>query len=374
MAETSVPDWLTEAYRCENCEKCPNLEEVAHHMDKECLVYNAVLDTDMNSNEDFDAVLTDSTLNGLGVKIHVPCQHCGLEIEYNVSADATPVYEDDDPDSDKMPSIDYYDIDDFKIVHPDEDLPQRIFDAAFGPPDEYDYEKDEVYFDIDEETVGEPSELELDIIARTAMNQGYCYMGIDSQDRLFRPIFNTGQGQCCWPYQKFFEVGDRVKFRVLRHPNTNLDQQENNLTNYPHATEDTVVSQDTKVIGKFDKSKLYSRLYNKAKPDVDQIFGPLFDRKYVNEDKRCCSAGLLRCKEKDLQYEIGYNGKRRLVIDIPNKPSYNFPFTSLDEGDRRISNSNRNVVVLLGLGRGFDAGGRFNRKRCYVLTLNFFKE
>ena len=102
----------------------------------------------------------------------------------------------------------------------------------------------------------------------------------------------------------------------------------------------------------------------------EDIFTYIQDYRYVDENTRCASVGVVRCPESSMH--LGWNefGKRRLIIAIPGEPVWDLPVTGLTYDEPRQSDDE--ALILLGLGRAYDNEGRYNPPRCYLLVLNIF--
>ena len=99
-----------------------------------------------------------------------------------VEVDADVEWEKDEPYR-RGPRIESYCITNHKIVPADAETTGSFLECV-GGDDGYDYEDDDLYFDIPESALEESAKIDLDIIAKTYMNGGYCFMGIDKNDAL----------------------------------------------------------------------------------------------------------------------------------------------------------------------------------------------
>ena len=211
------------------------------------------------------------------------------------------------------------------------------------------------------------AEEEMDIVAKTSMNGGYCIMTLDGMNRFRRPIYRIDTDACCWPISFNFKVGGRYRFTVLGEHQTTMTVP----TPYPHCSEDTVVDSRVDMTKITDRFELYNRLLNKADSRIEDIFGPLHNEKYVVENTKCRSVGVLKCPERNLRFETNQSGKRRLIITTAGGSTYDLPFTGFEYAFPN-SLSKDVALVLLGLGRPFDGNGCYHPRRCYILALNIF--
>ena len=227
-------------------------------------------------------------------------------------------------------------------------------------------EHQKINFEV-EDGLENSAEEEMDIVAKTSMNGGYCIMSLDGMNRFRRPIYRIETDACCWPISFNFKVGERYRFTVLGEHQTTMTVP----TPYPHCSEDTIVDARVNVVKITDRSELYNRLLNKAESRLEDIFGPLYNQKYVVENTRCRSVGVLKCLERNLRLETNQSGKRRLKITMAEGSTYDLPFTGLEYDFPNLL-SNDVALVLLGLGRPFDGNGYYHPRRCYILALNIF--
>ena len=215
---------------------------------------------------------------------------------------------------------------------------------------------------------------ELDIIAKSRMNDGQCIMAIDRSNKFYRPIYRTDADTCCWPMWREFKVGYRYKFTILRYPDDTAEA----LTPYPHRNEDTLVEKEVELVEEEveresgdRRSDLYDCLYKSAVSNIEDIFEEIQGRKYVDELTECSSFGILRCKERDLRVETNEYGKKRLIISLPDNVKYDLPLKAYEYD--YPGNNNTEALVLLGLGRPYDKEGQYSPKRCYILVVGILK-
>ena len=190
---------------------------------------------------------------------------------------------------------------------------------------------------------------------------------VDQENRLRRPIYRTGESCCCWPVGKNLKIWNRYRFSVLRHPDAVTEPP----TPFPHSTEDMVVQENVQDVGAASKASLFNRMRSVAVSKPEETFGPLKYMAYVHKDTKCPSVGILKCKESNLEVKT-IDGKKRLIIKLPGQNYYNFSLTGLEYDEP--GQSDKVVLVLLGLARPWDNKGAFNPARCYVLALNIIKQ
>lgn len=221
--------------------------------------------------------------------------------------------------------------------------------------------------------------ISLRIIAKTRMNNGYCYLGFnEATGRILRPILTTETNKCCWPRHFDFQLFESYCFVVIflplrlpgslpcaQHSPDGLDQQP--LTPYPHAYEDVLVeSPEAEYIDEqFDIEFLVSI----SKLDVADIFPGMQERKYIYLNDNTSSVGILRCKAEHVMRYVDDFDKNRCNIVVPSG-IYDFPFTAIEYDDD--IHPNDDVLVVLGLARPYDRDGEYLPPRCYILVVGFF--
>ena len=242
-------------------------------------------------------------------------------------------------------------------------------DEAVVPKDEAVVPKDEAVVPKGEVVVPK----ELDIIAKMVSKKRYRYIGIDTDDKLKRPICYTPElrhgpeNPDLWPKDTNLEIGGRYVF-TLPEGDTEVP------THYPHGTEDIVVKKEYEFKQELQKPDLYNRLSSIAKFELKNIFPNLKENQYVDENTQCPSVGILKCREQNLE-ATQTGGKKCLKIKIPDNRSYNFKLMTLHAEVPTLDKSSVDeVLVLLGLGNPWDGFKKFKgERRCIVLALNIFK-
>ena len=160
---------------------------------------------------------------GVIVTIDVTCLKCNEVIEVKVEVNAKILLEKEEPDH-RMRNIEGYNITTYRVLPPhvrtfSRDVMDAVWDSLQPDVEDYDYEdQDNLHFDIPDEVLEEPSQIDLVITGKTRMNNGRCVMGLDKRNILLRPIDRTLPNSCCWSEDKNFKIWNRYRFKVLRHP------------------------------------------------------------------------------------------------------------------------------------------------------------
>lgn len=209
------------------------------------------------------------------------------------------------------------------------------------------------------------SEIVLRIIAKTRMNNGHCYLGLNEETgRIYRPITRTQPETCCWPSTRNFSLLKSYRFRVTFNPDHPI---EDFFTPLPHRYEDMVVAsfvteEDT---GQFDSLCLL----NKAERDVNEIFPGIQEKRYLNENADSRSTGILKCRSENVSIYFNDWDKRRCSIQM-DSGSYEFPVTGIDM--ENIPDESKDLFVVLGLARPYNKDSEYVPARCYILVVGLF--
>ncbi len=210
------------------------------------------------------------------------------------------------------------------------------------------------------------------IVVKSRMNGGFCYLALNRQDQLVRPIFWTEPNACCWPRSTDLMIGGKYRFEVLRTPDDTTEAP----TIFPHQSEDTLVlpvsATEVATAKQVPRVDLWNRLWGIAKATVTEIFGKLTDKKYVLPNTRCPSAGVLCCSENCIKIFEREPGKKRVRIHVPADGDFDLSLTAVGH-DLPQQNRNRFILVLLGFGRPFAKEGD-TEKKCGLLALNIFRQ
>ncbi|XP_052067655.1 uncharacterized protein DDB_G0283357-like isoform X1 [Mytilus californianus] len=208
------------------------------------------------------------------------------------------------------------------------------------------------------------SEIVLRIIAKTNMNNGYCYLGFDEEhERIFRPIFNTNT--CCWPFEKDFCWKKSYRFLVTLNPD---EDKVDFLTPYPHCNEDMVVTS----IVKEEKTVPFNVqvLISVAKLDINDIYLDIKEEKYLFNNAQSPSVGILKCRSRNVSICSDDHSKdSRFKIHLPSG-HYVFPMKGINIDE--IPKVDREVLVVFGLGRPYTNRRSFHPARCYILVVGLF--
>ncbi|XP_078368189.1 uncharacterized protein LOC144651980 [Oculina patagonica] len=303
-------------------------------------------------------------MGGIGdanLKCTATCPKCNDLITLNVVATATPVYDNLDSMSDKMPSVDYFEDAVIKAVL-SRDTSNEATDSlmdGFVYYDDYDESLPSVgEYDFTEET------LNLWIIVKTRMNNGYCFIGLDMKDGgLVRPILRTATNQCCWRItDPVLDVGQQHCFQVYSRHLKEIP--------FPHKNNDVLVGYLGSISS--EEINIFDLLNAQSFDRVEDVFtgAHIKDGRYVIEGAVCPSAGVYRCIGKNLTlFDIKYrdgNIKKRCKI-IEGNATFVLPITALQP----YSPTNKDVLVILGLARPFKGytGQEYTPKRCAILVL-----
>lgn len=193
------------------------------------------------------------------------------------------------------------------------------------------------------------------IIAKTRMNSGFCYLGLDvSTIRILRPIQTTIAGHCCWSSKQNMSLKNQYTFKVTHYPNDDTA-----LTQYPHCLEDMVVLPDP-VVQHYSVN--LGPIRSIAHTDVTELFKGIEGGRYVLENTNTPSAGVISCSTTNLQILPQDGRADRCILNLPSG-TYNFPMKAIEYDD--IINRDQNAYVVLGLGRPF---ANFKPARCYILV------
>ncbi|CAC5414039.1 unnamed protein product [Mytilus coruscus] len=207
------------------------------------------------------------------------------------------------------------------------------------------------------------SEKVLRIIAKTKISKGYCYLGFDEEnERLFRPIVNT---EAIWPSSSNFYLKKSYRFQVSLNPD---EIYIDCLTPYPHRNDDMIVAP---VVSQEKTSPFNVKvLLSVAKPDINEVFLGIKENRFLYENTDSPSAGILKCSSQNVSLHYNANTYRtRCMIHLPSG-DYDLPLTGINTDE--IPSVDREILVVLGLGRPFNPKGFYNHSRCYILVLGFF--
>uniref|UniRef100_A0A7M5UXT8 Dual OB-containing domain-containing protein n=1 Tax=Clytia hemisphaerica TaxID=252671 RepID=A0A7M5UXT8_9CNID len=221
---------------------------------------------------------------------------------------------------------------------------------------------------ISQERNSNDDNINLLIIAKTRMNKGFCYIGLDNENgEFFRPIYRQSPKKCCWEDE--FVIGQYYDFTL------NVDVER--ITKFPHQNEDLTVKNSPEEDYSRANINLFGTLEPYSKNDLQLLFGGLAEvtqstrKVWVEEGTVCPSFEVFKCYGRDLQF-ISSDTKLRIQTDVQD---FILSWTSSDyiEDEVLTRNHEIEVLVLIGLGRGFRKGREnWPRKRCYALALGLY--
>ena len=295
----------------------------------------------------------------------VSCPMCSEQILLNVVVTATPVYDDLDGESDKMPSVNYFHDIEIKYILP-RDTPDNKTASLMGVfvfPD-YDDDDDHYLPSVGEYDLTE-DRLNLVITVKTRMNNGYCFIGWDmTKGELVRPILRTATNQCCWrKTDPVLDVGQQYRFQVYSHHLEEIP--------FPHKNNDVLVDYLESIAA--EEINIFYLLFAKSCKRVEDVFNgaDIKDGKYIIEGEKCPSVGIYGCSGKNLTwFQIKSRGgsvKNRCKV-VEGNVAFVFPFTALQPYS---PTNDEDVLVILGLARPFTGynGEEYNPARCAILVL-----
>ena len=150
----------------------------------------------------------------------------------------------------------------------------------------------------------------------------------------------------------------------------------NPKTDYPHKSNDIVVTEELKVGSSEPRSnlkKMYEHLLPFAKTSIKEIFNDKLTiqengKCYAFEGTKCESFGILKVEAKSLAF--GFDTKRLKFSDSTNQ-TFDISWTSIEDLARAKEkvNCGTDVLIILGLARPWNANGNFSRPRCYLLAI-----
>ncbi len=148
---------------------------------------------------------------------------------------------------------------------------------------------------------------------------------------------------------------------------------------FPHETEDTQLSDDFQLLERVSEPALFSILAPHVDGSIDELFGGnVQDGRYVIDGTRCRSLGSLLVSAASANIEINEFGKLRFSFEDRTRREYDLPVTDLRVADgpggfaatrSRLAGAREQksqILLRIGLVRGFDRQGQWNPKRCYL--------
>jgi hypothetical protein len=219
--------------------------------------------------------------------------------------------------------------------------------------------------------------LELTIVAKTILGNGFCYIGYSHEcQRLFRPIYDARylnwRSDC-------MNVGDRYRFKVLPSPNTipspnpilspNPIPSPNpilspNPTHLPHSNDDVLVAAETPLKIASDDWAFLAKLNELGKTTLEDIFGDgnVHWGRYVEVGTDCPSVGILKQTSVFIQDVRKNDGKIQKRVFLENTPT-DLP---LSNGVSPAILPATNVLLVIGLARG---GWEKHPEQCFLMVV-----
>lgn len=213
-----------------------------------------------------------------------------------------------------------------------------------------------------------PVTIVLRIIAVITKNNGNCYLGIDeSTGRILRPIKNTEPGLRCWPSNINLCLELTYRFGVILNP----DNTAAFVTQFPHCKDDMVHVVNSIELENTEPFNTQVLMHlNITQPDIIFIFTRIKEWKNLNENKQSRSAGILRCSSNMVSnmYISIYKKLRSRIILASGL--YDLPVTALRFDV--LPEDNKDIIVVLGLGRPYSNSGEYKSPRYYILVVGLF--
>ena len=185
------------------------------------------------------------------------------------------------------------------------------------------------------------------------------------QRKLVRPVLR--KSTCAWlPKDPDLQIGEQHLFKRSRdildisHPH----RQDNVFVNHIQAT------------GSVDDDQLYDILIDYSHPTVKEVFGNRdeFNGDYFVEHTRCPSAGIYKCKRKNLNImcNADQNERRCEITEDGRQKPFNFRITAVNDELPAVAFED-DVLVMLGLAKPYRGSScQYNTKwRCYILVIGF---
>lgn len=295
------------------------------------------------------------------VPCNISCPYCDEDFETVAQVSASPIWNYDEMLEGNVPRICHFEnVEILKV--------SMSFEKTTSIQECFKWDIDNEYpedFELNAQIgiVVVPSSIILKIIAKTKMSKGFCYLGLqESTGRIFRPIFNTSNEQCCWPTNKELMFGMLYTFNVIVYPNPIKY-----FTPFPHRNEDMIVSGFC-LCGFPVPNPVYPPFLHLAKYDVKDIFKDIKEKRYVFENTQCSSVGILRSLAliPSKKFRKKYYCKIRC-----NSGVYNLPIKALQYDN--IGTSYTDAVIVLGLGRPYKGKkDEHDPARCSLLAVGIY--
>ena len=296
------------------------------------------------------------------LKISVHCKNCYTSCIHpavNVTVEATPVY--DYHHRDRMPNFEGLKNIKLKRVLPADAKGSACFSLMAVLENNNYYDgcptplKNSKFI---------PDHINLLMIAKTKMHNGYCFIGVDMErGDLVRPILRTGTDMCHWtPTDPELKVGQEYQFKLRSRYVEGIP--------FPHRKNDVHVQYLEHLPP--PNLNLFDILVGRSHRSVEDVFrgGNIIEKKYITVNTDCPSVGIYKCNGECLSLDCSYEaGKTKMRCNIKEREvTFSFPYTSLADPCDLINNED--VLLILGLGRPFKGSNRdFSPMRCYILVL-----
>ena len=331
---------------CDNCESVWSIRDVEQHFrenDKLLDIMNECYDT-----IDEVIALDCSSPNTHTLHLNMPCLFCEDTIE-GITAEVTAeAHWDAHLDDERMPE--FLGFTNIYYLGISTQFPVLIDDIS------------------DQVECGKKS---LIIVCKTKMYEGFCYIGLEPDEPcLYRPIYRDQPKTCCWPQNKDMEVGVCYEFEeAYSLPNTIL----------PHCNDDILVRESVK-LREFNTGELYDNLLPVAETSLFDIFPQEHiawfknGGAYVPEGTNCPSVGVLKIDDLSGIDFTTKTSKDFMKITVSDNTSVNLPWTSTEplskKRDMVLESPEKEPLVIIGLGRGFNGNGKWKTNRCSLLAVN----
>ena len=208
--------------------------------------------------------------------------------------------------------------------------------------------------------------LKLLIIVKAKRRNGLCYIGLDTDQRkLVRPMLRKNTS--CWFISKDpdLQIGEEYLF----------ERRDPLYISYPHQ-EDNIFVKYIEPTGSVDVEQLYDILIDYSHPTVKEVFGNRdeFNGEYFVEHTRCPSAGIYKCKRKNLNipYNADQHERKCEITEDGRKKPFSFRVTAVNDELPAVAFED-DVLVMLGLAKPYRGSScQYNTKwRCYILVIGF---
>ena len=361
-----------DAYSCLSCLLEARTEFLYHGVQ---LMSDSFFNYLLNSVNDTTAHQYAQVVGKVVVPVQVDCENCREEIEVKAGITATPVWDEQEGDSESedLSKTDCVRINHFQnikvvdILPPDtqQDLSlQKCFynESEDAEPDWSCFSESFIDFKqgISHGTMNKKT---LIILAKSQLEGGFCYVTYDAvEKKLLRLVFQISQNQCSLLSSESLDIGERYKLTMLRHPKYQKTAPAPTL--YPHRNDDLLVSKDFRHLAYPEPVDLFELLVPHSHNTMKKIFSPghIYDRKYIWVNRNCPSVGVLLCKDFNVQLYTDNNDIKRIKVYLDE--CWDLPVTGI--GCDKAKDKGRDVLLVLSLSSSWDNNGSFKPARCYI--------